>query len=213
MTSHDTDALIDEHDYFAAMNSGSKAERVFHPARLKLITEMAPWRNKKVLELGSGTGCVAIPLAERGAEVTAVELSEAHLEQLGLYAQERGLSIERVQADARDLPFEDSSFDIVVLASLVHLIPRTGSLLREAERVCRSEGRVLIAGPWQRHPKSSRRLKTLLRGGKAPDGRKHQPFNEKLLKQLMTRSTFLSSRYNYPIGYWSALFMPDRKVS
>ena len=140
MTSPDTDPLIDQHDYFAAMNSGSKAERLFHPARLKLITEMASWRNKKVLELGSGTGCVAIPLAERGAEVTAVELSEEHLEQLGAYAEERGLSIERVQADARDLPFGDSSFDVVVLASLVHLIPRTGSLLREAERVCRPEG-------------------------------------------------------------------------
>jgi ubiquinone/menaquinone biosynthesis C-methylase UbiE len=206
-----SESLVDDHDYFAAMHSGSRAEQLFHPARLRLITGMACWREREVLELGSGTGCVAIPLAEAGAAVTAVELSPDHLEQLARYADERSLSITGVEADARSLPFADDQFDVVVLASLVHLVPRTGSLLREAERVCRPDGRLLIAGPWQKHPKSNPWLKTILRGGKAPDARKHQPFNEKVLKQLLTRSTFLGSKYNYPIGYFATLFMPDRK--
>ena len=213
MTESDPQSLVDDHDYYAAMRSGSRAEQLFHPARLKLITEMACWKDREVLELGSGTGCVAIPLAEAGAAVTAVELSASHLEQLERYATERDLEIQGVQADARRLPFEDDSFDVVVLASLVHLVPKTGSLLREAERVCRPHGRILIAGPWQRHPKSMPWLKTILRGGKAPDGRRHQPFNEKVLKQLLTRSTFLGSKYNYPMGYFATLFMPDRKPS
>ena len=211
MTVPDTDFLVDDHDYYAAMQRGSKAERLFHPARLRLIQEMASCRDRTVLELGSGTGCVAIPLAEAGAQVTAVELSADHLQQLRHYAMQRGVEIAGIQADARALPLEDDSFDVVVVASLVHLVPGTDRLLREAERVCRPQGRLVIAGPWHRHPKSNRLLKTILRGGKAPDARKRQPFTEDLLRRQLTQSTFLGSKYNYAMGYFATLFMPDRK--
>jgi len=211
MTVRDTDFLVDDHDYYAAMQHGSKAERLFHPARLRLIQEMASWRDRSVLELGSGTGCVAIPLAEAGAQVTAVELSSDHLQQLRRYATQRGVEIDGIQADARELPLEDDSFDVVVVASLVHLVPGSDRLLREAERVCRPQGRLVIAGPWHRHPKSNRLLKTILRGGKAPDARKRQPFTEDLLKKQLTQSTFLGSKYNYAMGYFATLFSPDRK--
>lgn len=211
MTVPDNDFLVDDHDYYAAMQHGSKAERLFHPARLRLILEMASWSGRSVLELGSGTGCVAIPIAEAGAEVTAVELSADHLQQLRRYAKQRGVEIEEVEADARALPMADDSYDVVVIASLVHLVPGTDRLLREAERVCRPNGRLVIAGPWHRHPKSNRLLKTILRGGKAPDARKRQPFTEDLLRQQLTQSSFLGSKYNYPIGYFATLFMPDRK--
>jgi ubiquinone/menaquinone biosynthesis C-methylase UbiE len=203
--------LVDDHDYYAAMQRGTKAEKLFHPARLRLIREMASWRDRSVLELGSGTGCVAIPLAEAGAEVTAVELSSDHLQQLQRYAKQRGVEIEGVEADARALPMASDSFDVVVVASLVHLVPGTDRLLLEAERVCRPKGRLVIAGPWHRHPKSNRFLKTILRGGKAPDARKRQPFTEDLLRKQLTQSTFLGSKYNYPIGYFATLFVPDRK--
>lgn len=211
MMAPETNPLIDDHDYFAAMQRGSKAERLFHPARLRLIREMASWRGRDVLELGSGTGCIAIPLAQAGASVTAVELSASHLEQLQRYAEQRGVAVEGVQADARELPFDDDSFDVVVVASLVHLVPGTDRLLHEVQRVCRPAGRLVIAGPWHRHPKSNRLLKTILRGGKAPDSRKHQPFTEDLLKQQLGGSTFLGSKYNYPLGYFATLFVPDRK--
>ena len=213
MHDSETQKLVDDHDYFAAMQSGSKAERMFHPARLKLIKEMASWRDREVLEVGSGTGCVAIPLAQAGACVTAVELSEAHLAQLQVYAAAQGLQITGVQADARELPFGEDSFDVVVLASLVHLVPDTDRLLQEAQRVCRPDGRLVIAGPWHRHPKSMPWLKTLLRGGKAPDARRKQPFTEEILKRGLRNSTFLGSKYNYPLGYFATLFMPDRKSS
>jgi hypothetical protein len=56
-------------------------------------------------------------------------------------------------------------------------------------------------------------LKTLLRGGKAPDARRKQPFTEEVLKKGLRKSTFLGSKYNYPLGYFATLFMPDRKSS
>ncbi|MEE2828145.1 MAG: class I SAM-dependent methyltransferase [Myxococcota bacterium] len=204
--------LVDKHDYFAALHSGSKAEQLFHPARLRVVSGITDWVGKGVLEVGSGTGCLAIPLAEAGAEVTAAELSFEHLETLRGYAAERSLSLPVVQSDARRLPFADDSFDRVLVASLVHLVARSGSLLREAERVCRPEGRIVVAGPWQKHPKSMTWLKTLLRGGKAPDGRKY-PFNLPRLKQLLLRSTYLGSNYDYPMGYFATLWVPDKKPS
>jgi SAM-dependent methyltransferase len=56
-----------------------------------------------VLELGAGTGRLALDLAAHGHEVTAVDRDGELLDVLGRRAAERGLEIERVAADAREL--------------------------------------------------------------------------------------------------------------
>ena len=133
-----------------------------------------------------------------------------HLQRLRAYALDRGLKIPVIQADAGRLPFADDSFDVVVLASLVHLTDRPGPMLREAERVCRPDGRLVIAGPWDRHPKSMVWVKTLLRGGKPPT-MKTWPFNVPKLRRLLPRSTFVSARTERLIGYVVTVWRPDRE--
>ena len=50
-----------------------------------------------------------------------------------LVGHRKHVEIEGVVASGADLPFEDDSFDVVVLASVVHLVPEPGPLLREAD--------------------------------------------------------------------------------
>ncbi len=206
------DPRVDAHDYYAAMTGGSRAERSFHPARVELIRAMADWPGKQVLEVGASTGPIVIPLAQDGVDVVAVELGLGHLRALRSYAEAAGVDVPCVQADAGRLPFAADSFDVVVLASVVHLIERPGPLLREAERVCRPGGRVVVAGPWQKHPKSNRTIKTILRGGKPPDGRSY-PFSAKGVGRMLTRSRLVDSRTNYLLGYSAHAFTPERKGS
>ncbi len=111
------------------------------------------------LEIGCGEGPDAIWLAERGWQVTAVDVSATAVARARTAAAERGLSQERVSflaADAADaLP--DGPFDLVAatfLHSWEHDFPRIDILRRAAARVG-SGGRLLIIShaappPWVR---------------------------------------------------------------
>jgi SAM-dependent methyltransferase len=72
-------------------------------ADLQLWRELASHADGPVLDLGAGTGRVALDLAEAGHQVTALDADPAVLDELARRARERGLEIECVNADARDL--------------------------------------------------------------------------------------------------------------
>jgi SAM-dependent methyltransferase len=74
-----------------------------YAADLPLWRELAAEAGGPVLDLGAGTGRVALDLAERGHEVVAVDLDAELLDELGLRAERRSLRVERVRADAREL--------------------------------------------------------------------------------------------------------------
>jgi SAM-dependent methyltransferase len=77
-----------------------------YSADLPLWRELARRAGGPVLELGAGTGRVALDLAERGHEITALDSDAPLLDELARRAAERGLGVARVHADARSLaPF------------------------------------------------------------------------------------------------------------
>jgi ubiquinone/menaquinone biosynthesis C-methylase UbiE len=69
---------------------------------------------RRILDLATGTGSVAIELAERGYEVTGVDLSEPMLEQARRKAHGADLDLRFLQADAAELRFPPASFDAAV---------------------------------------------------------------------------------------------------
>ena len=68
---------------------------------------------KRVLDVGTGVGLLALLYAELGHEVTGLDFSRAMLEQAQGRAERHGAAVEFVHGDAEDLPFEDGSFDVV----------------------------------------------------------------------------------------------------
>lgn len=198
---------IDPADYVQAAREGSRAEQVFHASRLRLLARATPTAGRAVLDVGSGTGVLALELA-KDAAVTAVDLSPQHIEALERYATQAGVEVTGVVASAAELPFEDDRFDVVYLASVVHLVPEPGPLLREAERVCRRDGRIVVAGPWRFHPKSSRRVKRLL--GKTVETTT-QPFSRAFVEQRMLRSRLVDEHTDRLMGYVVTVWEPSRK--
>lgn len=69
----------------------------------------------RVLDIGTGSGgSVAIPAAERGADVIGCDISSVHFDAARARAKGAGVEVEWVEGDALDLPFEDGSFDRVL---------------------------------------------------------------------------------------------------
>lgn len=95
----------------------------------------------KAIELGAAGGGNSLLLKNLGWDVTATEYLEAGVE----IALSRGLKA--VQADARKLPFEDGSFDLLVAFDVLEHIEEDGLAAAEIFRVLKPGGTALIAVP------------------------------------------------------------------
>lgn len=81
---------------------------------LEEIFERMRSKPRRVLDIATGTGRVAIELAQRGYEVTGIDLSTPMLEQARRSARELGLSIEFLRRDAAELALPPASFEAAV---------------------------------------------------------------------------------------------------
>jgi ubiquinone/menaquinone biosynthesis C-methylase UbiE len=99
-----------------------------------------------MLELGIGTGRIAVPLAETGMRVTGVDVSEKMLAHLCEKTARLANPIHVVRGSILHLPFADNSFDAALAVHVFHLIDDLNLCLRETRRVLRPGGRLLFAG-------------------------------------------------------------------
>jgi SAM-dependent methyltransferase len=96
----------------------------------------------RVLDVAAGTGNASLPAAERGAQVTASDLTPELLEAGRQRAEAAGLELEWREADAEHLPFGDASFDVVISAIGVMFAPHHQEAADELVRVCRPGGTI-----------------------------------------------------------------------
>jgi ubiquinone/menaquinone biosynthesis C-methylase UbiE len=103
----------------------------------------------RVLDLGSGDGTTAVPLARLGAEVVGIDIAENLVDAGNRRAAEAGLHQLRFQAgDAGDLKgVEDRSFDLTLSMFGAMFAPRPFDVAREMVRVTRPGGRIVM-GNW-----------------------------------------------------------------
>jgi len=154
--------------YFAAdAVTYDQRERWRRRMRTLLLDLAAVQPGEAVLDVCTGTGAVAFALAERGAQVTGIDLS------LDMLQRAQGRADQRVRflaGDASHLPFPDGAFAVSTLSMALHCMPAElrPRVLAEMARVSRrrvalmepntpagTAGRWLLAnlGRWQHSPK------------------------------------------------------------
>ena len=99
-------------------------------------------KGKVVLELATGPGMIARHIAPAAKSVVATDLAPKMIETALKVKNPENLSFE--VADATSLRFEDNSFDVVVIANALHIIPNPEKALAEIRRVLKDDG-LLIA--------------------------------------------------------------------
>jgi ubiquinone/menaquinone biosynthesis C-methylase UbiE len=98
-------------------------------------------RPPSLLEVGIGTGRIAVPLADAGVDVVGIDIAPAMLARLR--SRRPGLPVLRAAADR--LPFAARAFDAVLFVHVLHLLPDAVAALRAARAATRTGG-VLIYG-------------------------------------------------------------------
>ncbi len=100
---------------------------------------------ERVLDVASGSGNAALAAARRNASVTATDIVPELLAQARVRAAAELVELERVEADAAALPFDDESFEVVTSAIGVMFVPDQQRAADEMLRVLRPGGRIALA--------------------------------------------------------------------
>lgn len=115
------------------------------PAAANLVRFARVSPGEEVLDVGTGTGVVAITAAAAGAQARGIDLTPPLLEVARENARIAGLDVEFLEGDAEQLPYADASFD-VVLSQFGHMFaPRPERAVAEMRRVLKPSGRIAFA--------------------------------------------------------------------
>ncbi len=109
------------------------ANRFAYESEVQALKKFVP-KNSKGLEVGVGTGRFAVPLGIR----VGVEPAKAMAD----IARKRGIEV--YEAKAEKLPFDDSSFDFVLIVVTICFVQNPMQALREAKRVLKPGGYIII---------------------------------------------------------------------
>ena len=100
-------------------------------------------RRERCLEIGVGTGLLALALADRGVPMIGADIARPMLDELVAKSGGRA-PFPLVQADATRLPFRDGSLGCAVFRHVLHLIPDWRGALAELVRALQGGGRLVV---------------------------------------------------------------------
>ncbi len=136
------DRAAEYYDTTRGYAAGS-AERI----RDAIVAYTGTGRDTRFLELGVGTGRIALPFIRAGYDYTGVDISPAMMDRLaGKLADDPGMVAYRFQlhqADITALPFEAERFDVIIAVHVLHLVEDWQRTIQEARRVLRPGGWLL----------------------------------------------------------------------
>jgi SAM-dependent methyltransferase len=132
-----------------------------------VLTLLPPLAGRRLVDLGTGMGTFTIEARRRGAFAAGIDLAPAALAAARRVAAATAVPGVFVRADAAELPIGTQSVDVVLLADVAEHLDDValGRALREAKRVLRDGGSVVIYAPNRSHVFEWLRARRVLRDG------------------------------------------------
>jgi SAM-dependent methyltransferase len=141
-TTADSELKARHRKMWASGDYPSMVETFLLPLGPRLVDACGIGEGMRVLDVAAGTGNASIVAAQRGAKVTASDLTPELFEAGRARAESEGVELEWVEADAENLPFEDASYDVVMSSIGAMFAPHHQVVADELVRVCRPGGTI-----------------------------------------------------------------------
>ncbi|RDY24160.1 class I SAM-dependent methyltransferase [Romboutsia maritimum] len=111
---------------------------------IEVISKNLPQDKKlRILDVGTGTGFLAILMASLGHDVVGIDLTEAMINGANKTSHLLNYNIDFKVMDAQNLSFEDNYFDVVISRNLTWTLPDVKKAYKEWYRVLKHNGRLL----------------------------------------------------------------------
>ncbi len=125
-----------------------------NPLRANFIDRLSPVAEKNVIDIGCGGGILSEALAQRGADVTGIDMGEAPLGVAELHALENNLSIEYKKITAEEIADQrPEQYDIVTCLEMLEHVPEPAKIVEACAKLCKPGGHIYFA-TINRNPKS-----------------------------------------------------------
>lgn len=128
------------HLYDETRGIPAEAERAIADGIAAVLREVSP--SPHLVEVGIGTGRIAVPLVERGVRVTGIDIST---KMLAILRGKRS-DIDVLIAEASRPPVRDASFDAALFVHVLHLVPDPAATVRATMSMVRRGGVMIEAG-------------------------------------------------------------------
>lgn len=119
--------------------------------RIQRALEPLPLEERWCMEVGAGSGRDSLELARRGARVVVLDYTRSSFQVIRRQADQLGLVVHAVCADARQMPFREGDFALVFHQGLMEHFRDPMPLLEENARVLASGGHLLVDVPQRFH--------------------------------------------------------------
>jgi len=119
---------------------------VLNPVRLAYVDRKAGLNGKRVLDVGCGGGLLSEAMAQRGADVTGIDLGQATIEVAGLHALESGAKVRYLRESAEEHAAQaPASYDIVICMEMLEHVPDPRSVLQALRTLVKPTGHVVLS--------------------------------------------------------------------
>jgi 2-polyprenyl-6-hydroxyphenyl methylase/3-demethylubiquinone-9 3-methyltransferase len=135
-------------------NSEFKPLHDINPLRANYIDRYSPVSGQRLVDVGCGGGILAEAMAQRGAQVTWIDMGEAPLAVAKLHQLESGVDVDYFQSTAEELAVKaPASFDIVCCLEMLEHVPDPGAVIKACADMAKP-GAALYFSTINRNPKA-----------------------------------------------------------
>ena len=125
-----------------------------NPLRLEWINALAPVAGKRVLDVGCGGGILTEAMANKGASVKGIDLSEKALKVAELHSLESGVKVSYELISAEDLAArEPGQYDVVTCMEMLEHVPDPSAVVKACATLVKPGGNLFFS-TLNRNPKS-----------------------------------------------------------